>query len=221
MIDFRPDLLKTAIRLDLGYIESWMLWPDDEPARARALKAVFAENFVVNADPIIGALVHTPGEFADIVRWLRKAPQIDNQLSNDRAKQGATAGMVLMAAVHRHSLNPTMAGLGRNKQAVAKSVGVSVSTIENVYWPRFKAVVHLWAAFLQRARESPDDAVFPCKLNDLRMFLAVAEYYRRAGETIRPPQARGTILAPGVALAIPIELPMIEMTFDRKSYNLD
>ncbi len=219
MIDFRPDLLKTAIRLDLGYIEVGMLWPDDEAARARACKAVFAENFVANAEPI-GALPHTRGEFANIVRWLRKTPQIDNQLSRDRAKQGATAGVVLMAAVDRHSLNPTMAGLGRNKQAVAKVVGVSVSTIENVYWPRFKAVVHLWAAFLQRARESRD-VVFPCKLNDLGMFLAVAEYYRRAGETIRPPQARGTILAPGVALAIPIELPMIEMTVDGKSYNLD
>ena len=70
MIDFRPDLLSTATRLDLGYIEAAMLWPDDEAARTRGREAVEASYFVDTAereDPT-GA---SPIPIAH-ARWLRE-----------------------------------------------------------------------------------------------------------------------------------------------------
>ena len=217
MIDFRPNLLKTATRLDLARIQVAMLWPDDETARAKAWEASKAEHYV-QAVERKDLPTPTATEFPGIARLLRGTPPIDDELTGGRHLQGAAVGTLLLWAVGWNNLNPKMGGLGRNKKDVAKYFGYSVSTIDNLYWPRFKPVVHLWASFMQQSSQNPGPPVHPCKLANLGEFLAVAEHYRKAGETIRPPNARGTILEPGTALAIPIELPAVEVTAERNSY---
>ena len=134
--------------------------------------------------------------------------------------------MILLEAVGRHDIGSEDTGLTGIKCAMADRLGpgqrLSKKTIDNAVWPRFRPVANLWAAHNHRSRET-GNAMFPCRVRDLDIFLAVAEAYRRRGEIVRSaPQATTPVLRSGETVMIPpaLALPEIELPFSPEKLSI-
>jgi len=88
---------------------------------------------------------------------------------------------------------------------------MSRKTIDNEIWPTYRSVAPLWAAHLAMTAANLRGP-FPCSPDELGVFLAVAEDYRKRGEAGKVPcSPQPTILRPGETVSAPpsIELPPI------------
>ena len=105
-----------------------------------------------------------------------------------------------------------------------KQFGRMGKTMINNGWAAFRPVAHLWAAHQIRYRHYVRDLhcdgyPFPCRLDDLEMFLATAEFLRVKGQSGNLKQYAGTGLHDGTVLrqdswAVPdaIALPDVQLT---------
>jgi len=119
------------------------------------------------------------------------------QTALDESGRAATlSGALLLLTIRT---NPNIASLNLSKEALYKGygnkiMGVSKST-QNAAWKEFNTVAHLWAAqqVFSDPRAFPDMKIlpgFPCDESQLSLFLAVAEAFRKQGESFRPLRTR-------------------------------
>ena len=223
-LDLPTDCLTAPTRWDLAVIEARMIWPHNSDRRERYLSAVSVKVAVMAIDRVP---LPKPSwtEVRDLAEAILSAPRIEDftEAGKRAYYHGLVAGMVLDEAVGLHDIGRENTGLAGIKSAVATRLGpeqrLSQKTIDNTVWPSYRSVVHFWAAYLQRSQET-DSATFPCRGRDLSLFLAVAEVYRRRGETIRStPKSPSTVLRPGDAVMIPpaLALPEVELIFSTKN----
>lgn len=222
-LDLRADCLARAARIDLAIIEARMLWPHDADKRIRYVNAVSIKLAAGNINRVPFP-TPTPTEVRELAESMLSAPRVED--FTDAGKRaythGLVAGDILFEAVGYQDTGRENIGLGDIKSALVARLGreqhLSKKTIDNTVWPRYKPVAHLWAAHLHRSKETENTA-FPCRARDLPIFLAVAEAYRRRGETIRSTaKAPSTVLCPGDAVMVPraFKLPEVELNFSTK-----
>jgi hypothetical protein len=222
-LEMRSGFLDDPIRLDLAQLESQMLWPPTEP-----------ENAIHRARWVDGAIVAEAATMVDTLDHdlLRKAfmkaahtpPLADLQkAAGDRYGHGWVAGAILRIAVGDAALANGKAHKGDVIGFLVESYSEfhvkgqlhftpSRKNIDNVVWPTFAPVAHFWAAWL--IAYSSGNKTFPCKLDNLAIFLATAERFRQLGEATQTKQ--GPILKPGQALELPngLELPEVDIQFE-------
>ena len=215
----RPGCLDSPGRLDVAELEVQMLFPDPAEARfrARALEAVTFEHLSQTAAHPIPS---TQKEVQKLVRRVSAAPRMDDlaEMGKDRFRRGVIAGKILHDAVGLAAIDPTKAkaSISRTKQVMGRAFWrqrLSEKTINNSVWPVYRCVAHFWAAWLYRAHDAPS---FPCTPNELGLFLAIADEFRRLGETFRTPQSPSkAILRCGESMSVPpgLLLPRVTLNF--------
>ena len=222
-LDLREDCLTAPTRWDCAIIEARMLWPHDSDTRDRYLSAVSVKVAVASIDRV-PLTKPSPTEVREFGEALLSAPRVEDfTVAGNRAYiHGVVAGKILFEAVGRHDIGSKNTGLSTIKSELADHLGrgqhLSQKTIDNTVWPRYRSVAHLWAAYQVRLQET-NTTTLPCRAQDLEVFLATAEAYRRRGETIRStPQSPTTVLRPGEAVMIPPALALleVELTFSTK-----
>jgi hypothetical protein len=73
-----------------------------------------------------------------------------------------------------------------------KSLDISRSTLENTIWRNYKPVAHLWASHVYYVLIlRPDDALaFPCRVDQLPDFLALADFFALSGLSAKMPRRK-------------------------------
>ena len=220
VLDIHQSAIDHPIRLDLAMIEAEMLWPHDDGARNRAIKAAFAQQYIAAAkaqDSMIDA---------ESAEALHAAPRLVN--INEGAevpfRHGIVAGRILLESVVAASIDyPTspIPALKRQLAAAFRNDQVSESSINNTIWPRYRSVSHLWAAYLERDYTG-NDVEFPCSYKQIGSFIALSEEFRRLGESLRLPKSPTTSIlnaADMLRLPISIRLPELQLGFAPKPIN--
>jgi hypothetical protein len=212
ILDLTPEMIgPEQAELAVGYIESVMVWPDDEENRRRLKMARQA----VELSDLIRSLAKQDSppaslDIADITPItdaLAASPRLSDVATarDQRYERGTIAGWILWDALLDHHRG-TKRGLEvikrdiSNRLLVSKHVKrLSISTINNIIWRIFRPVAHLWPAYMLRSanlRTDGQPVSRPCGPADLLRFLALAEQLRRDGETCRPRQSDLPILDP-------------------------
>lgn len=219
ILDLPLDCIVRPSRPDLIKIEAMMLWPDDPTMRAEAEQtsvATFAAEIAHNLDDrmrlelVRVALAATPP---------RKIHERVTVEKGGPFVQGLVAGEILFFSLSRAALGLPDALM----KCVLDDVAVKFSgvwminkkTIENVTWPHYRPVAHFWAAYRSLVMKHGPDYVFPCGVNDLPIFLGLAESYRTLGEVTRTKQSPTTILRPSESVRLPpgLAVPGISLGF--------
>ncbi len=222
-LDLREDCLVRPTRWDLAIIEARMLWPDDSDTRGRYLSAVSIKVSVTSIDRV-PISKPSPTEVRELAEAILSAPRVEDftEAGKRAYVHGLVAGKILYDAVGLHDIGRENISLGNIKGALSDLLGpaqrLSVKTIDNAVWRRYRSVAHLWAAYLHISQET-DSTFLPCRARDLPIFLAVAEVYRTRGETIRlTTKSPSPVLRTGDAVMIPpaLVLPEVELTFSTK-----
>jgi hypothetical protein len=207
----------------LAHLEAAMLWPGDGAARRRlvatrradfaaALLAQFPLTVVLDLAAGAGAedlrcpcAMVASDQIPDVVQIAREAPswkQIDREVRWAHVR-GIISGRILRETLGRAvapcakpaSIESTMKEIAG---AIAPRARISFKTISATIWPSYRRVAHYWAAYLHRGAGE-----FPCQLDDLDNFLALAEAFRSAGEGTRTHQSPTSLLRRGEAFRFP------------------
>lgn len=194
--------LDSPSRLDLAAIEAVMLWPDDADMRRRWLRAAEIEAVRPHVARLShAALLHytltcdaSPERLADLQVAAGKR-QLEGMALGHRTLR-AIAGTGSFQAIDK-----AYSVMRSNTSLSAGAARISVSQINKVL-PRYRAVLHLWAAWDFMAC-TEGDLTFPCAVGGLGEFLANADQLRRWGEETTPRHSDHTIVRP----ADPVELP--------------
>ena len=127
---------------------------------------------------------------------------------------GMIAGAVLLKSVARGQIDPSNAGTGKIKSAIAERFLADKTAarrdhfrkkIDNSVWKVYRRVAHFWAAHVNRADAT---GPFPCPTADLGVFLAISMEWCRLGEATKPPHSppvlrMGEAIVPPPALKLP------------------
>jgi hypothetical protein len=207
VLELRSGCLTNTTKLDLANIETWMLWPDvdQKRERQRALQAITAaqltELFPVLDEDFVRAAGPT----------IRDALPLTYVREGIRKKivYGRVAGSILRGTLSAIRENPTDASMEIVKQEIAECFPakerMGLKNIQKV-WKSYKRVSHLWAAHLEHAGATKSWA-FPCRIDLLRDFAEVADWFRRSGEAARTKQhSEGAILRPNECFRFPDEI---------------
>jgi hypothetical protein len=201
----RRDCLGDTTRLDLAVVEAHMLWPDDERARQRSIEtatvqfglsisSTFPQQILAGLLPIAAGAAPLPE-----LQESAKKPFFHGILAG-RILYGAVRGAIAAAA--DRSMNLVYDDIAKSIPAAQR---LSRKTIENKIWPKYRPVAHFWASYVDHALAKGDSA-FPCSVGRLGEFLAVAQAFRRLGETMSTPQSPTTILKHHDAVGIPAHI---------------
>lgn len=201
----RGEALLTPHRLDLAAIEAQMAWPHDQECRNRAMAASIIEHMKRHPRDM------RPGDYEFWFSLAANATPLAAVIEEfaDRTKRAFLVGMVLHDLVGCASCGIRVTKENLISRVIAPyekrkdggNIRISVKTFQNHVWPEFESVAHFWAAALKHLEK--DGGVFPCQMSMLREFLADAEAYRVAGETLRMRQSPTTILNPSKTLKLP------------------
>jgi hypothetical protein len=198
VLELRADCLQNPGRLDVAVVESWMIWPDDEGARDRWVNAALLAEGIDKID-------HLPVEIArDYAKLAISAPRLSdlqNKHAEHRFTHGLIAGSILFRAVAPNP-EPTTKIVKDLCEKFRGTIQITPPTIHNAVLPRFRAVMHLFAAHIHAT--PPTRTI--CRPNDLGRFLATAEAYRELAENTRAPRATRPLLMPGEALRLPAHI---------------
>jgi len=193
-----------------------MLWPHDPDMRERFRAAVV---FDLAVDMVESVPAGTPAEIGEWSLMIRRAPSLEQfgEASKRPFVHGMVAGERLREAIGFQDIERrTMADIDEALAVLLwRTQRLSAKTINNMVWPRYRSVAHLWAAYIHRTRETGVDA-FPTSPTGLALFLAVADEYRRRGEVTRSTvKSPATILRAGDAVMTPdaIALPVVDLVF--------
>lgn len=216
-LDLPPECATSPTRVDVLLLEAFMLWPDDQTARQRAM----ASGILAHARELAAAGVDREDMLSGLAQFALDVdpPETIRERARPRFVEGLVAGLVVWRALALNEHDPGSAAISKSVGDIAQRVWpawrLSPKSINNKVLPRFRAVVHLWCAYAGAALEGAD--TFPCRTRDLPPFLATAEAYRARGEATRLPHAPTTVLRPGDAVTLPPELarrlPAIALKF--------
>lgn len=192
-----------------------MLWPRDADRRDHAVRAMYAGT--IEAD-FQKAPPDEPHEFPAklILTLIAGGAAIPEFLREEeaRSRHGHIAGAILLEFVGA-ALSEQPVELKNCKSDVAKTFKLSSSTVQNSCWDPFKSVAHLWAAARVLAPKPPDHmpdtfpGKFPVPMDNLHVFLAIAETFRNHGEADWPggkaalPGRENWAVPPGIPLPRP------------------
>jgi hypothetical protein len=196
-------------RLTLAYLEGIMLWPglDDEAARAEYGDTVAAQYVADNVPDLpLGPLG------PEALRWIADAQPLSNihERVKSRYYEGCLAGYILCELIDPPKGTPAK-NLAEAKRRAADGLrgalgrSLDIKRIDNVIWPRFKPVGHLWGAYIGNMRRSGEDT-FPCRLDFLPKFLALACLMLRRGAAYRAPHSPVALLDIGNAWQLPSDV---------------
>jgi hypothetical protein len=227
VLDLTPDMMQFEHRrIAITYLDSLMLWPDDEAKRSRASRSSNAA-MIVEAFERIAAVDDTPGlvwpsDLVITLSELANAPPLDqvHEISKPTIDHAMVAGRILIEALNDHHAGEQR-GLSWVKKKIRQQLAgkphwgrLSMSTIDNRIWRVYRRVSPLLAASLLLCagyRDAGLPTPFPCKADDLARFLATAEFLRVAGEAYVPKQFDQPLLDPETTWSVPsgIELPAV------------
>jgi hypothetical protein len=206
-----------ADRSDVALIrvQALMLYPDDAVARLRAEDAFrtrLLSEYFASVPPDMNLGFKTV-ELKMLVQFAAAAPNALEVLAEEdlkrRAREGQIASGILFFVLGRHKTG-RLASLKKTKTMMAKTFGVSMSTVEAA-WARYKSVATLITAQMIGNAQSS---------TSLETLLACSEYLRREAESFVPKQSsKGAILQPGEGFSVApeIQLPDYEITFKKPS----
>jgi hypothetical protein len=209
ILKFRPGCLTGPIRLDLAVIEAWMLWPENDQAheRSQALQTNISECIKIVLpslpDDMVRAFIPVTADaprLADIHKVICK-----------KIQYGLVAGKILLGTLKSISQSPAQASMKEVKKRIAayKLAGMGEKNIQR-QWEKYRRVSHLWAAYLHNGI-AENDLAFPCRVDQLRDFAEAADWFRRAGETMRTMQhPKEAILERDECLLFPPEMGLRE-----------
>jgi hypothetical protein len=194
-------------------IGTLMLWPDQPKMIkkrktqlfGRAAKEVYSE--AIAANQRTGA-----AELEALRRLARKARSLPTITAENaaRLRAGRITGAIIIEALAKHRFTtPDKASLQQAKARWAKEESISLKRIDKFdWWPRFKPVAHLWAAYclIWRPDGLQGEAPFPCKIARLPDFLAVAGHVLSECGAARAQQASLPILDETKAWRPPSEM---------------
>jgi hypothetical protein len=94
---------------------------------------------------------------------------------------------------------------------------VSLSTIENTIWRRYRPVSHWWAAHVYMTINESETALpVPCPLDRLEEFLAFADFFATKGVETRMLRRKETILSTDSMLPVPLEFLTYRLEADSR-----
>jgi hypothetical protein len=215
LVELSKDCLTRTIRFDLAVVEAMMLWPEDEKARERWLHAAMVREASALGEDLPESHARFSLQLAADTTPLKELKGI----AEDRQAHGWVAGAMLHRAVERAAVEGSV-NLGKIAQEVVQAsaglrrqhgMRLSVKTINNRIWPDYRSVAHFWAAYVTALDEG--QKAFPCSIGGLPAFLATAEAYRKAGETVQTKQ--GPVMRPGESVLVPdfLTLPTLALEF--------
>jgi len=222
-------------RLALNYIESMMLWQDDEAQRAEAMRTGTA-TFIRDSISAVPA-AQREVEASRWVDWYALlADAFPLKHIQEQAKKpfvhGLIAGEILAAAVLRYEIDgsikleslkhqmigtPDIPGILPKRAKTSPWFVISRSTLENTIWPKFKPVSHLWASYWFSSIVEADHT-FPCALQRLPQFLSIANFFMLSGSKISlPRRGHQKLVEPDIMWRIPsdIVLPRFAPRFEQ------
>ena len=240
MLEITPEMVgPNRTRLALGYIESVMFWPLDAEQRAEADKTTTATwlkdtmNDVPSAKraALAAEWMDWAGLLADAVPLRKLQPETAKPFSygmmagrvvNTMTYYAARGEPAKLTAAKQEAVD-AFRRIGSSNRFLASSsakhrqhLAVTVSTFDNVIWPRYRPVAHLWAAYTNSALLLRN-ATFPCTLGALPQFLAVAQVYADEGMALTLSRRRGeTLLRADELWHIPpgLSLPRLTLAYD-------
>ena len=226
IIDFPED--DRLPELMVHSIAALMLFPDDDYCRSVARKYGYACAIAAAlASASQSAIDATPPDIRRQLRaWISLYAEraISDGEIRHRLVQGSIAGQLLHETIGRSDIYPNSPSMGLIKRKLAAhasdrfSTGISVSSIDNIIWPRFKPVSSLWAAYVSGAGIALErgDGIgpFPCRPMEVGNFLATSEAYRKRAENLKLPQASRSILDPGETWRVPSDLEIREVPLE-------
>jgi hypothetical protein len=208
------DIATNPNRTHLALIESFMLFPDNEPALDAYKAAVVQIGRELKRELLSAELL---GELLDLTENAKSLRQLQGTILSPYRdglspfQDGLMAGNALIAALFGKSPEGSPLKLRQVhemlRQRFAKRGGSESSFVHKI-WKRYRSVAHLWAAHIQIAELEPsceaDSRSFPCRTTDVTDFLWLSERWRELGErTKSAPKAPTTILRPGEAWRVP------------------
>jgi hypothetical protein len=213
ILELSSSCLENPTQLDVLALEAHMLFPNDPVARKNARTTTGLEFATRERDNLPDDFLRALFPLAVDAMPLK----LLQQSALTPFKRGFIAGIMLTQAIasaaegrkSRHnSLSATI------KELSNRFEGHSPQTINGVVWPEFKKVSHYWAAYIAAAfPESSRNRPFPCTIEKLPRFLAIAEEFRRLGETTHSWKSpEPTILRPGECVRLPPDFRLPKVT---------
>jgi len=214
VLDLTSDCLVNPNRLHTAILEAVMLWPHDRAARERAIHTSTVEFIKLNR----GVFSEDIG--VDLFEFAAAAQPIAGMAEDAKEPYvyGIISGFILLETVGKCMLSVEGASIGNSIETASEKFWpewrVSVKHINNVVWPRYKAVSHFWATYWLRFKEAKSaPPLFPCDRLDMGDFLATADALRTFAETVRTFKAPATILPAKMAVRLPFDVPKVTIDF--------
>jgi hypothetical protein len=197
-------------RLSLLAIEVVMLFPDDPGLRKRVLAA---GRIWLSLAAAQGAHLS-----AEDMREMHEAPTIaemqEKATKDKRFERGSLAGTIFQKGIWDRGREVPRGIQAIKSEISEKAKGtipafdrLSAETIETAIWKKFRGVAHIWAAWNQyvdmwiteKRKDTANAAAnlsgfppFPCHVNDVELFLSLAERFREMAEATTATDGRKT-----------------------------
>jgi len=220
VLEITPEMVgPSRTQLATNYIFSVMLWPaaDDESERAewmRTCRASYIRQAILGAPAAMRTV--EPSEW---LAWHDQAldampPRIWSDRTEKRYRYGLFAGELLGEAVRQYvggnlkleSLKSAMTAPQRQK--AHKWLDISLSTLNNTIWRRFRCVASLWSSHAYKTLVLHEPMAYPCRLDELPDFLGLADFFAQAGLAAKMPRRKDHLLDERTMWRIPSGLPL-------------
>jgi hypothetical protein len=203
--------------LTLAYLGAVMLWPDDLDQRTELIKTARAAYLKNVIGSVPGAC--DPGAGFDLWEMVFDAipPRVLMNMGGGSrpVDHGWAAGEYLAKAVQdsaagrRVKLAAIKAAITAPKRRKSHPrLDFSEDTFVNTIWPRYRPVAHLWAAYVYEGLWEVPGSLFPCDLEHLPDFLALANFFYKVALSIEIRQRRDALMSGTDAWTLPPGLPL-------------
>lgn len=222
-LDIAPAHLSQPHRVTLDYINSVMLYPGDAEGRERAFGAARVQHIICETERMGREGWECDYDtFILVLKFAAKYPPLE-QIQEDlkpRMLKGATAGHLLREYIGRSAImrpgsaRSSMSAIKKEISGYSGAMKFSSSTVDNVIWPEYRSVSHLWAAWVEIKLNGGDVGASPCTIEELPQFLATARMFQDIGCVTTPRQSnKGMLLDEERLWCIPRDLELPECEF--------
>jgi hypothetical protein len=201
LLPLKPDVAKSPNSLHLGIVAAFMIFPDDEKTRNRAIELAQAQHYFEQFQNGMFPKERIGG----LIKLALRAISLDDleEISNEPHNHGYGAGMILYNALLKNqrgesapktkALKEVAAALlqGRGNLKLEQAARTS-SHPNKIIWETFKPVASFWAAQIMMGAENANE--FPCDRADLPLFLKWSDEFFRIGTTTKIPHRIDTML---------------------------
>lgn len=209
MLNLNIGCLENPNMEHVGVVGSAMLWPDpaDSAIRDGALQAWKVDGKIRHDAMPLPATRKEQRQLLEIVQAAGPIAPFQRAACSP-FWFGVGAGFLLQAALKDNGGAKGRSNFAELKAKLAengffKNSPVTVKTIDNHIWPKYRPVAALWASYTAGSAADPQEATFPCTPGTFLEFLAGAESFRKLGESTRFRQSRLTVLEPGKSVVVP------------------